>query len=224
MDAPGELIARGRDADIFDYGNDAVLRRSRNGRSQAIEARTMTLVRSMGYPVPEVFDVSDDGVDLVMEKIGGPTMVDEAASQPWKLRSFGRELAELHQALHHLTAPEWLSSAPCGEGDRLLHMDLHPLNIILSKRGPVVIDWTNAARGDPMVDVAATWVLLACANAPGGPVNAMIARFGRGILLNAFLGEFAKSELSSVLPGVVEWKTRDPNMSDVERRRMRTLR
>jgi len=223
MNAPGNLIAAGRDADIFEYDKGTVLRRSRNGRSQVLEARAMAFVRSKGYPVPEVIEVSDDGIDLVMERIAGPTMIEAASTQPWKLRAFGRELAELHESLHLLAAPDWMPTAPCGPGERFLHMDLHPLNIILSSKGPVVIDWTNAARGNPMVDVAATWVLLASASIPGGRLQTAMAKVGRGVLLRAFLDPFPKMDLSSVLNSVVEWKCKDSNMTAAEIERMRSL-
>ena len=217
------MIAAGRDADIFEYGNGKVLRRSRDGRSQVLEARAMAFGRSKGYPVPEVIEVSDDGIDLVMERIAGPTMIEAASTQPWKLRAFGRELAELHESLHLLAAPDWMPTAPCGPGERFLHMDLHPLNIILSSKGPVVIDWTNAARGNPMVDVAATWVLLASASIPGGRLQTAMAKVGRGVLLRAFLDPFPKMDLSSVLNSVVEWKCKDSNMTAAEIVRMRSL-
>jgi tRNA A-37 threonylcarbamoyl transferase component Bud32 len=223
MDAPGNLIATGRDADIFEYGKGRVLRRSRNERSQVLEARAMEFARAKGYPVPEVFEVSDDGHDLVMERIEGPTMIEAASAQPWKLRGFGRDLAELHQSLHHLQAPEWMPAAPCSPGERLLHMDLHPLNIMLSKKGPIVLDWTNAARGNPLVDVAATWVLLASGSVSSSRVQAALVRVGRGIILRAFLRSFPRGELSGVLGSVVEWKCQDTNMSAVEIERMRSL-
>ena len=38
-------------------------------------------------------------------------------------------------------------------GDRFLHLDLHPLNVIMSARGPIVIDWANASRGEALTDV-----------------------------------------------------------------------
>ena len=49
---PGPLIASGRDADIFAYGDDErlVLRRARSGRSMETEARIMEYVRAEGYP------------------------------------------------------------------------------------------------------------------------------------------------------------------------------
>jgi aminoglycoside phosphotransferase (APT) family kinase protein len=223
MDSPGELIASGRDSDIFGVGNGKVLRRSRNGRSQTLESKTMEYVRDRGYPVPEVFSLSDDGLDMVMARIEGPTMVQAASAQPWKLRRFGRELAELHQALHRLEAPAWLPAAPCGSGDRLLHMDFHPLNIILSSDGPVVVDWTRASRGDPAVDVAATWVLLASGEINDSRLEALIVSVGRKALLNAYLKVFSDSGVASVLSDVVEWKSQDSNMSASEISRMRGL-
>jgi tRNA A-37 threonylcarbamoyl transferase component Bud32 len=183
----------------------------------------MEYVRARGYPAPQVISVSDDGTDMVMARIEGPTMIEAASAQPWKLKRLGRELAELHQSLHELDAPPWLREAPCGTGHALLHMDFHPLNVILSREGPVVIDWTNASRGDPLVDVAATWVLLASGELNGHRLQAAIVKFGRGILLNAYLKPFAVSGIDTILREVVEWKSQDSNMTPSEVERMRAL-
>ena len=102
-------------------------------------------------------------------------------------------------------------------------MDLHPLNVILSNEGPVVVDWTNAARGDPLVDVAVTWVLLASGEVTSDPVEAALVNVGREIFLQAFLEPFAKTELTPLLGEVVEWKSRDPHMSASEVQRMHAL-
>ena len=40
------------------------------------------------------------------------------------------------------------------------HGDYHPFNVILSPRGPVVIDWNNALSGSPMGDVARSILML----------------------------------------------------------------
>jgi aminoglycoside phosphotransferase (APT) family kinase protein len=187
------------------------------------EAKTMEHVRAHGYPVPEVFAVSDDGDELVMQRIDGPTMVDAAGSRPWKIRRFGRELAALHSSLHAIPTPAWLPDALFGSGDQLLHMDLHPLNVLLSDNGPVVIDWTNAVRGDPAIDIAVTWVLLHSGELPTrGPKAAMLG-MGRTILLHAFLETFSMDDVHNVLRDVVEWKCQDANMSAVEIERMRSL-
>ena len=189
----------------------------------AVEARTMDFVRSNGYPVPEVFDLSDDGCDLVMERIEGPTMVEAAGARPWQIRAIGRQLAELHESLHQLPAPGWLPDAPRGRGDRLLHMDLHPLNVIRAPNGPMVIDWTNAARGDPTVDVALAWALIASGDVPAGRLKSVVVRFGRTRLLDGFLQPFHEQDLGPTLAAVVDWKCTDPNMNEGEVSRMRSL-
>ncbi|HTT58415.1 MAG TPA: phosphotransferase [Acidimicrobiales bacterium] len=223
MERPGKLIAEGRDSNIYEFGHGKVLRRSRNGRSQANEAKIMQHVRARGFPTPEVFSVSDDGLDMVMARVEGRTMIDALSVQPWKMRHFARELSRLHVSLHRLDAPEWLPAAPGGSGDSLLHMDLHPLNVMLSNEGPVVLDWANASRGNPLVDVAATWVLLACAEVTGSHLETLLARVGRTYFLHAYLGAFSKIELETVLSDVVEWKRRDPHMSASEIQRMHAL-
>jgi aminoglycoside phosphotransferase (APT) family kinase protein len=223
MKAPGALIASGREADIFEFGPGQVLRRSRQGRSMLDEANTMEFARARGYPAPEVFQISDDGCDLVMERIDGPTMVDAGASRPWTLSRLGRQLAELHQSLHLLTAPEWAVGAACGRGDRLLHMDLHPLNVLMAPKGPVVIDWTNAVRGDPAVDVALTWALIASGEIPGGRARAAVVGIGRRALLNGFLEPLVNDDCRAILGEVVELKCADPHMSTTEIERMRAL-
>jgi len=51
----------------------------------------------------------------------------------------------------------------------------------------------------------------------------MMAKVGRGILLRSFLVPFSKSELNPVLGDVVDWKSRDTNMTSSEIERMRAL-
>ncbi len=189
----------------------------------AAEARTMEFVRSQGYPAPRVSEVSEDGLDLVMQRVDGPTMVDAMAARPWRIGRMAGQLAELHLSLHELAAPPWLKRAPCGDGDRLLHMDLHPLNVLMGSSGPVVIDWTNASRGDPSVDVAATWVLIVSGEVPAGRMKAILLAFGRKILIRNFLKPFPEQDVRSTLAEVVPWKCQDANMSDLERARMRSL-
>jgi aminoglycoside phosphotransferase (APT) family kinase protein len=157
MKGPGPLLATGRDSDIFDYGPGLVLRRSREGHSMADEARTMAFMREQGYPVPAVEEVSDDGLDLVMERIEGVTMVQALGRAPWTVRRQGATLADLHRRLHQIEAPPFLPPAPVGTGTKVLHLDLHPLNVMLGPKGPVVIDWPNARRGDPDVEVGPCW-------------------------------------------------------------------
>jgi aminoglycoside phosphotransferase (APT) family kinase protein len=223
MNEPGELLASGRDSDIFEYGSGLVLRRSRAGHSMAVEARTMEYARAHGYPVPAVDQISDDGTDLVMERVDGPSMFDALSQRPWTVRHQGRVLADLHQRLHEIPAPDWVKDAAFGSGDRLLHLDLHPLNVILSSQGPVVIDWPNARRGDGDADVALTWVLLSAGSVPSGRIKAAVLGRGRQLLINGLLAPFDRAAIRAQLHDVVEWKVQDPHMSASEQHRMREL-
>jgi aminoglycoside phosphotransferase (APT) family kinase protein len=63
-------------------------------------------------------------------------------------------------ALRALVALDGSPGAPA-----LCHGDYHLGNVLLAARGPVVIDWENAATGDPMADVARTLLLLRASEA-----------------------------------------------------------
>ena len=144
---PGRPVGFGRSADVHDLGRGRVLRRYHDrARSARYEADAMSLARAHGVPVPEVFDV--DGPDIVMEKVDGPTMLADVARRPWRLLRHAAALARLHEQVHAVPAREWLQ-APFGEGGALLHLDLHPENVLLSARGPVVIDWGERPGGLP---------------------------------------------------------------------------
>jgi aminoglycoside phosphotransferase (APT) family kinase protein len=187
------------------------------------EARTMSYLHDHGYPVPAVQEVSDDGFDLVMERVDGPTMVEELGRAPWRVRALARMLAELHKQLHEIVAPDFLPVAPVGKGDRVLHLDLHPLNVLLPQTGPVVIDWTGASRGDPTVDVGLAWALMASGDIPGGRLRATFLGWGRSLLVNGFIGQFDRQEIARLLPAVVEWKSQDANMGEHEVATMRKI-
>jgi len=98
----------------------------------------------------------------------------------------------------------------------VLHLDLHPLNVMVGPKGPVVIDWTNACLGDPDVDVALAWVLMSAGAVPGSRVKAWLLGWGRSLLVNGFVSRFDQDQVAGRLRLVVEWKVKDPNMSEAE--------
>ena len=191
---PGTLIGSGRNADVYDLGGGRVLRRYRDGRDAervGAEALIMTRARTSGVPVPEVFDVS--GSDIVMERAAGPTMLDILGRRPWTVPAQARLLARLHDLVHavplsglpELTAlPGWTGPA---DGDVLLHRDLHPQNVILTGRGPMIIDWEGAARGPAIADVGLTWVIIGFSDVPLPPVRATLARTLQAAFARSFV-------------------------------------
>jgi aminoglycoside phosphotransferase (APT) family kinase protein len=203
-----KLVAAGRASEIFDLGDGRVLRRFLAGGDSEREAMVMEHARGNGYPVPRVLEVSEDA--LVIERIDGPTMLAELRRRPWTMRRHAALLADLHKRLHEIDAPPGLEAA--GPGDRLLHLDLHPDNVILSSAGPFVIDWTNALRGDPALDVAMAWVIFATS---GGP-------FGR-LFLRSFLPHFDRDDTLDALPAAAERRIADPNVTEREQQAVRRL-
>lgn len=187
------------------------------------EARAMEYVREHGFPAPKVHELSEDGTALVMERVDGPTMLEVLGARPWTLRRMGFVLGTLHNSLHRIAGPEWLSAAPVGEGTELVHLDLHPGNVLISVAGPVVIDWANVARGNGNADAALTWLLMSAGTVETGSAKSALLELLRGALIRSFLQRFDRSDVAAQLPAVVAWKLTDPNMSEIEQEAMRAL-
>ncbi len=213
-----ELIGSGRDGEIFDLGDGNVLRRFRDGRSQESEAALITHLHSLGYPVPEV--KSADGPDMIMSLVKGPTMLDDLASHPWRLRTHARTLAELQLRLHMIMAPKWLRHVPGWPGESILHLDFHPANVMLSPDGPVVIDWTNAHQGPAWLDTCYTEVLLRTADVPGNALLRAISSSGRTSFRRAYRRHYGVVESPSrMLAAAANRFLEDSNIRPGERAR-----
>ena len=223
---PGRLLASGRDGDIFEYGPGLVVRRSKTARSLASEARILTYVAERGFPVPAVHELREEGTELVLERVDGPLLVD-TASKPWSSSRAMGVLADLHDQLHALEAPEWLSTFPgCRETSRrVVHLDLHPLNVIMSPtRGPVVIDWANARAGDPLCDVAVTYALMLCGQMPGPRWISRLTQPMRSALLGGpFIARYQSTALWQCIADMAGLKALDPNMYPDEIRALQRL-
>ena len=148
-----EPFAAGRDADVYALDDSWVLRRYRNGHPVRDEADFMRWVARFDYPVPAVRDV--EGADMVIQRLDGPTLADAALAGDLSATEVGEIHADLHRRLQAIPAP---SGAP---GLVVVHGDLHPLNVIATAAGPVVIDWRNAEEGTPSFDVAVTAIIFA---------------------------------------------------------------
>ena len=151
-------------------------------------------VHAAGLPAPAAFELVEvEGRrGIVFERIDGVSLLDYTQARPWRLFGVIRQFAELHAQIHHHTAPAGLptlrerimeriaaADAPAADkqaardrlaglpdGTALCHGDFHPGNVLVTPRGPVVIDWGSASSGDPIGDVACTSRLLRSANLP----------------------------------------------------------
>jgi hypothetical protein len=55
---------------------------------------------------------------------------------------------------------------------------------------------------------------------PGSRLKAAVMGRARGVLLAGFLSAFDLAPVRASLRAVVEWKVKDPHMSEIEQRRM----
>jgi aminoglycoside phosphotransferase (APT) family kinase protein len=216
---PGPLIGSGRAADVYSLGDGKVLRRYKTAHSCAAEADLMRYLREAGYPVPEVF--AADGTDLVMQRLYGRDMLADLASRPWRVAGHARTLARLHDQLHRIAAPASLWQF--GSGGRVLHMDLHPANVMLTADGPFVIDWSNGCAGDGGADVAMAYLIMASSEIDGLPW--WLTPVARG-LVRVFLSRFRAAVHDDPGPHLAcaaEYRLHDPNVRPAEAARLRRL-
>jgi aminoglycoside phosphotransferase (APT) family kinase protein len=184
--------------------------------SQAVERERSIaeLLNTLRVPVPRYEGALrvGDRTGLIFERIDGDSMLKSFSRRPWLAPRLARQLAELHHALHAHTAPDlprqrgylqsMIERAPgllevtrllaleglerLPDGDRLCHGDFHPDNVVLSRRGFVVLDWMTATRGVPAGDVARSLLLLEIAALP-----AETPRFV-AVVINAIRRVFAR--------------------------------
>lgn len=214
--APGRLLGQGRWADVYELGDGRVLKRYRdpaNAPMAASEATVMAHARSQAIPVPEVHEVR--GSDLVLGKVTGPTMLAELTRHLHQMSRHARTLADLHRIVHAVAAPRGLPR-PFGPGDALLHMDLHPGNVILSASGPVLIDWQGAATGPAAADMAHTWLLLRTSVVPGPLMQRVAGSAGQRAFAAAFIRQFDPAEVNSHVRAVAARRLEDPSLLPAE--------
>lgn len=176
----GELLGSGRSADVFALDDHWVLRRYRDGTDTTAEAAVMTRLAEHGYPVPRLRHTQAAApgraahTDLVMQRLRGPSMLQALRRDTITAEEAGAVLAGLLHRLHTLPPP-----ASAGRGHRVLHLDLHPDNVMLTPEGPVVIDWRNTEEGPPGLDRSMSSLILAQAavgpDAPAARAGAVLA-------------------------------------------------
>lgn len=211
---PGALIGQGRDGDVREFGPGRVIRVSRSAKDRTAQNELMTYLAEAGYPVPRVYP-HDDPTVTVMDRIDGVTMMADLAAKPWKLGHHARLLAELHASLREIAPPPGLRRL--GVGDELLHLDLHPNNVLLTDDGPVVIDWDNAAVGSADLDVALTWVIIKTGPITSNPVIRPLLASLRDRFVKTFEDAAGVERIRANAAAAAELRLLDPNLLTTER-------
>ncbi|WP_248928002.1 phosphotransferase family protein [Paenibacillus hamazuiensis] len=220
----GERIGRGNTADIYVLGSDRVVKVFRDPQLLDLERRISTVIEELAVGAPAFYGtVEVDGITgLAYERIQGPSMLEMLIGKPEKAAEYGRELAQLHAKLHSVKATGRLQSiksrlaymisgirhagfeplreaivsrlSELPEDDHLCHGDFHPGNVMLSQRGPVVIDWMTAVCGPAQADAARTIMILRHAVLPSELPEVVIRTFAqlRTVLLQAYEDAYLK--------------------------------
>jgi len=216
---PGPLIGAGRRAEIFDWKDGQVVKLLLAGfeRDAGKEMPAIQVAYNAGLPVPAVEGLVEvkGRRGIVMERITGLSMMDVIENRTWKIMRLARILADLHAQVHSsetgalpslwediqkranndTALPQEVKDASLGilqklpDGNSICHSDFHPGNIIMSPRGPVIIDWVDAKRGNPLADVARTWLLVRMAVLPVD-INIVIRWLGRMLFWSAYLRQY----------------------------------
>lgn len=256
-DALGELIGQGRDAEIYAWGEDQVLKLFFPSRPQIrveVEAQATRVAHEAGARTPAVGEIIkvNDRYGIVFERIDGPSMSEQLATHVWRLPQMAQQSAELQAAIHACKVPElislkdesraWIEDSnvldtsvkefvlqrleQLPDGNNLCHGDFHPGNIIMSPHGLVVIDWDCGRRGDPLADVARTWVLMRMGEPSAGTKGQWLIHLLTSVYLGLHLRRyrhlhpFIDEELSAwKLPMVARRLVRD-NILPEEQQRM----
>jgi aminoglycoside phosphotransferase (APT) family kinase protein len=147
------------------------------------EAHYAEAVRAAGAPAPRLLGVERIAgrTASIWERVEGASIWEHVADRPVRGAELGRLLADVQHALFGLVPPvtlprqrdrlvskirraaatvdpslaqalEFLPPQACPPS--LCHGDLHPSNVLLGRDGPVIVDWFDASRGDPIADVA----------------------------------------------------------------------
>jgi aminoglycoside phosphotransferase (APT) family kinase protein len=182
------------------------------------ERRGTEAAHQAGLPAPAVYGVEtvDGRQGIVLERIEGPSLLSALSARPWRALWAARLLAEVHASIHAkrvslpgaTTLRERLlwqfarsglsedvqrraeaALARLPDADVLCHYDLHPDNVILTRSGPVVIDWGPSCPGDPLADVARTSLMLRIGCGPEGPPGPVVSGLRR-LLLGSYLRRY----------------------------------
>ena len=194
------------------------------------EQRIAQAVQASGLPVPAVGDILsvNDRYGVVFQRANGSTMNDMLKSKPWRMHHYARQMAALHVKLHTSTiqadipyqrqrlvdkihdaavlpgplrskALAALETMP--DGDRLCHGDFHPGNILLTPQQEMIIDWTDATRGNPLSDLARTTILIRGAAETSQTGNLFEKAFVKG-----FFGEYIRHYFKLLPGGMQEYQ------------------
>lgn len=217
----GQCIGKGRTASVYEWGENEVLKLFNQGENMGNEAENCRVINSLGIPSPQVAGTIEiDGCQgIIFERVKGITLTRMIEPNKESLAKYAKLLAELQTEVNshrvnitpnlnkELTNKigfirkigadkrnkiiEMLNGLP--EDNAICHYDFHPDNVIMSQRGPVIIDWANVLVGNALADAARTSLILKSHAVPPGEYPYWLDdRMGRLYFHDIYLNEYLR--------------------------------
>jgi Ser/Thr protein kinase RdoA (MazF antagonist) len=162
-------------------------------RAIETELRHARIAHALGIPSPRAEGIigSNGRHGILFERCAGPTLFDLVAREEGPVARLAQTYFDVQRSIHAcpgealpdlrdrlaariararrasaaLRVRALAALARLPGGTAACHGDFHPANVIMTPDGPVVIDWVDAGRGDPALDVARSLLLLRFARA-----------------------------------------------------------
>ncbi|QMV40017.1 phosphotransferase family protein [Cohnella cholangitidis] len=209
FDAGEQVVAFGRTAEIYAYGDEFILKLFRSGMPETAileEYQVSKIVFNSGITTPQPIKLIHyaDRIGIVYQRIEGSTMLKSFTRKPWAISKETSKMAALHAAIHGKTVHDLPSQrerlidriqhAPLltyEEKEKILTL-LHQLredtklchgdfhpDNIIVGQREWIIDWMTGVAGNPAGDVARTLLLLQLGTMPERTPRIVVNLFSR---------------------------------------------
>lgn len=183
------------------------------------EAEKADFAYRQKLPTPKVIDVVSimDRQGIIFERCSGITIGEHIRKHPEEQESMAKVIANLQAQIHRcfgggltptdermqnkldfashinctvkIELKKALSKQP--KSNSLCHGDFHPENILLTKDGPMIIDWVEATKGPAVADFARTYLLISTSS-PSSGTKAELYREAKNKFLSVYKESYLK--------------------------------
>lgn len=216
----GELLGSGNTASVYQWGKTEVIKVFHDHRCAVNEAKNAEIINNLKLRSPNYSGLVEfEGKScIIYERIDGPTMLRQIEPTKLSLSQNAKLMAQLHFEIHNvkinfspnlkteitnkinasqeITSHEKqiiidiLNTLP--DGKALCHYDFHPDNIILSPKGPIIIDWMNTLVGNQAADITRSSMMIQSHALPPNAPIWLIDREFREFFHEEYLTEYFK--------------------------------
>lgn len=220
----GKLIGKGRTADVFEYGDDKVIKLFKGDLDSSWieeEYKINKVANDFNCPAPIVYETAtvNGRTGIVFQKLTGLTISELLQKYPFRVKEIAIKAANAHAEIHHATA-DTLEDQHSFFKRRILATDLISEEMkdkltdylktlpfanylchgdlhpenYIVNEHYYIIDWTNAYSGDPASDIARSVLML---NSPSAEENVPIRlRWVASLIRNAYRKAYINQYLS----------------------------